>query len=230
MVPRGPSFGIGSAHAQNALADRKNARPSRDRACIARRPANSRYSPARLALRSAPSSELALRLFQRHENSAKSRCTMRCGMRWHRLCCRVNACSNEAWSVPSRELALNLFQLAFASTLTRRKGRLVLYLRIAPSRELALRINFAPAPRIIYESTLHNALRCVASNDARVDSHSIFAFLRIGFLRLITKNSIKIIKFAFRTLTLHKALCHPRGARAPRNVRESEAWRGQIAD
>ena len=81
MVPRGPSFGIGSAHAQNALANRKNARPSRDRACIARCPANSRYSPARLALRSAPSSELALRLFQRHENSAKSRCTTRYRMR-----------------------------------------------------------------------------------------------------------------------------------------------------
>ena len=44
MVPRGPSFGIGSAHAQNAPANRKNVRPTRDRACIARRPANSRYS------------------------------------------------------------------------------------------------------------------------------------------------------------------------------------------
>ena len=38
MVPRGPSFGIDSAHAQNAPANRKNAHPTRDRACIARRP------------------------------------------------------------------------------------------------------------------------------------------------------------------------------------------------
>ena len=74
-------------------------------------------------------------------------------------------------------------------------------------------------------------MRYVASpakqRDARVDSHSIFAFLRIGFLRLIAKNSIKNIKLirkkiAFRTLTLHKALRHPRGALAPRNVRESD--------
>ena len=39
MVPRGPSFGIGSAHAQNAHTNRKNAHPTRDRACIARRTA-----------------------------------------------------------------------------------------------------------------------------------------------------------------------------------------------
>ena len=58
-------------------------------------------------------------------------------------------------------------------------------------------------------------MRYVASpatqRDARADSHSI----------LIAKNSIKnnkLEKFAFRTLTLHKALRYPRGAVAPRNV------------
>ncbi len=41
-----PSFGIGSAHAQKRPPPPlkpHNARPTRDRACTARRPANSRY-------------------------------------------------------------------------------------------------------------------------------------------------------------------------------------------
>ena len=106
---------------KNAPANRKNVRPTRDRACIARRPANSRYSdstidavrcpfapaigirrytklePRALPLRSAPSSELALRLFQRHENlrNHAAQCVA-----LHRLRCRVDACSNEERAVP----------------------------------------------------------------------------------------------------------------------------------
>ena len=103
MVPRGPSFGIGSAHAQNAPANRKNRPPHprsrlhsapfpRTRAIAIRRPSNSRY-----ACSSATKSP------QIHA----AQCVA-----LHRL--RVDACSNEERAV--RELALILFQRHEEST------------------------------------------------------------------------------------------------------------------
>ena len=190
MVPRGPSFGIGSAHAQNAPANRENVR---DRACVARRPANSRYPGSRLrslfqrheklvpaprkvceftlhnalrcivfastlvATKSVPSRELALILFQRHEESTND-------------CVASTLVATK--SVPSSELALILFQRHEKKARRARNCRPQLprsRLRSAPSRELALHIKFAPAPREVCES---RAAQYVTLRRLRVDACS----------------------------------------------------------
>ena len=188
----------------------QDSRPTRDRACIARRPANFRYSDSR-------SSELELRLFQRHEKFANSRCTMSCVLR----CIAFASTLIATKSVPSRELALILFQRheestndCVASTLVATKSvpssELVLILfqrhekkvrRPANAHNCRARACVARRPANLsyafillqrHEKSanraLHNALRCVAfasmfvatQRDARVDSHSIFAFLRLA--------------------------------------------------
>ena len=127
----------------------RKARAPRACPCVARRPANSRYACSS-----------ATRSLRNHAAQCVS---------LHRLHCRVDTCSNEERAVP--RICINFvparLRVDASSNATRRKGRLVFYLRVpshCASHELALRINFAPAPRIICESTLHNALRCVASN------------------------------------------------------------------
>ena len=127
----------------------QDSRPTRDRACIARRPANLQSSsPAHLPLRSTPSSELSLRLFQRHEV-----CDITLHNALHCIAFAVTSTLVATKSVPSREFALILFQLAFASTLVAMQREATVdsysifaFLHIAPSHELVLCFNFAPAP------------------------------------------------------------------------------------
>ena len=94
--------------------NRKHARPTRDRACLARRPANSRCASSSatkslrihaaqcvalhrlVATKGVPSRELALILFQRHEESTND-------------CVASTLVATK--SVPSSELVLILFQL-----------------------------------------------------------------------------------------------------------------------
>ena len=135
MVPRGPSFEIGSAHAQRPRKPQK--RPSHPRS----------------RLRSAPSSELALRLFQRHEKCAKSRCTMRCvdARPTRARACVARRPANSRYSdSPSSELALRLFQRHEKSTITLHNA---LRCIVCSNEERAVprtRINFVPAPRRVY--------------------------------------------------------------------------------
>ena len=138
MVPRGPSFGIGSAHAQNAPANRKT-RPSHPRS----------------RLRSAPSSELALRLFQRHEKCAISCRTTRCV---DARPTRARACVPRTRAIAIRRPANSRYACSKATKSLRiHAAQCVALHRLlvdaCSNEEPAVprtRINFIPAPRRVY--------------------------------------------------------------------------------